>query len=206
MRFNTGNRVKNSDSTIKHPQGTLNFNCKVNVTRCVDDINALIIPKTSRRSGSNSNTALLLLLHPVHSGSTIVNFTNFITDACVVKNPFCRCRLASIDVSDDAAVAHGAGRQGTALGPEGGGQAASGMVHKNVYVGPRRGSPKAGARLRSRGSTRARPRGADPMSAPVEGIMQGDLTVHTPIHRPLRLYMIRSSTCLTETVSLPTLT
>ena len=40
-------------------------------------------------------------------------------------------------------------------------------------------------------------------SAPVEGVMQGDPTVHTPIHRPVRHYMIQSGTCLTETVSLP---
>ena len=43
-------------------------------------------------------------------------------------------------------------------------------------------------------------------SAPVEGVMQGDPTVHTPIHRPVRHYMIQSGTCLTETVSLLTLT
>ena len=42
LRLNTCVTVKNSNSTIENSQRTLNFDCEVNVTRCVDDVHAVL--------------------------------------------------------------------------------------------------------------------------------------------------------------------
>ena len=63
-------------------------------------------PETSDSSGSNSDTALALLLHPVSGGFTFVNLTNFVLRAGVKEHAFRRSSLASVHVGDDAEVAH----------------------------------------------------------------------------------------------------
>ena len=57
---------------------------EVNVSRRVNDVYAVLVvllihtcPKAGRSRRSNGNTAFLFLLHPVHGGSTIMNFTDF---------------------------------------------------------------------------------------------------------------------------------
>ena len=71
----------------------LNFDCKVNVSWSVYDINLdfsafSIFPETSCSSRSNCNTSFLLLFHPVHCSSAIVNLTNFVRNTCVIQNSF----------------------------------------------------------------------------------------------------------------------
>jgi hypothetical protein len=49
--------------------------------------------------------ALLLLLHPVHDGSALVDLAHLVGAARVVEDPLGRGRLAGIDVGHDADVA-----------------------------------------------------------------------------------------------------
>jgi hypothetical protein len=75
------------------------------VTRGVDDVDTVLVklashtlPETGSSRRSNGNTALLLLLHPVHGGSAIMHFTDFMVYASVKKDTFsCRC-LTSVNV------------------------------------------------------------------------------------------------------------
>ena len=85
LRLNTTYCTKNGASTVKHAQRALDFNSKINVTRSINDVNSMLwillihtTPEGSRRSRSNGNTSLLLLLHPVHGRGTVVHFTNFV--------------------------------------------------------------------------------------------------------------------------------
>ena len=91
--------VKNTNRAIENSQGTLNFNCEVNVAWCVDDVHAVLcrvrrcavfcaLPERGCRGGRDSNSALLLLLHVVHGCSAIVNFTDVMLFARVEQNAF----------------------------------------------------------------------------------------------------------------------
>ena len=64
-----------------------------------------VVPERSGSGGSDGDTALLFLDHPVHGCGTLVHFTDLVRLAGVEKNPFGSRRLAGIDVRHDADVA-----------------------------------------------------------------------------------------------------
>src|ERR1044072_7192703 len=67
-------------------------------------IDAVFFPETGRRSASNSDTALLLLLHPVHGRRTLVHLADLVRDGRVIKDPFRGGGLTGIDVRHDADI------------------------------------------------------------------------------------------------------
>ena len=72
----------------------------------VNDVDLGVMPEGGGRGGGNGNAALLLLLHPVHGGGTVVDLTDLVGLAGVVKDALGRRRLAGIDVGHDADVAN----------------------------------------------------------------------------------------------------
>ena len=62
-------------------------------------------PRCRRCSRRNRDSALLLLLHPVHRRCTIVHFADFVRLAGVVKDRAPSCGLAGVNVRHDAIVA-----------------------------------------------------------------------------------------------------
>jgi hypothetical protein len=71
----------------------------------VDDVDPDIPPEAGRGGGGDRDTALLLLLHPVHRRGAFVHFADLVRTSGVEQNPFCRRGLAGIDVRHDADVA-----------------------------------------------------------------------------------------------------
>ena len=47
----------------------------------VDDVYPVVVPETGRGSGSNGNTPLPFLLHPVHGGRAFMNFADLVSQA-----------------------------------------------------------------------------------------------------------------------------
>ncbi|MCU1673862.1 MAG: ribosomal protein, partial [Frankiales bacterium] len=62
------------------------------------------LPERGGRSRSDGNAAFLLLLHPVHGGSAVVNLTDLVRDAGVVQDALGGRGLAGIDVRHDPDV------------------------------------------------------------------------------------------------------
>ena len=58
--------VEDSHGAVEHTQRALNLNREVHVSGGVNDVDLVLLPETGGSSGGNGNTALLLLLHPVH--------------------------------------------------------------------------------------------------------------------------------------------
>ncbi len=111
LRLNATLSTENCNGTIKYAQGTFNLYSEVNVARSIDDVDAVRIilafgalPHCSSCSGSNGNTTLLLLNHPVHGSSAFVNFTDFVSLTGVEQNTFGGSSFTSIDVSHDADI------------------------------------------------------------------------------------------------------
>ena len=104
LRFNTGNGVEYGNRTVEHAQGTFNFNREVNVARRINDIDAVSFPETGSCRGSNGNTAFLFLFHPVHGGSTVMGFADFVVYTGIIQNTFSGRCLTGIDVSHDTDV------------------------------------------------------------------------------------------------------
>ncbi|CDJ79006.1 Hypothetical protein SMB2099_4392 [Serratia marcescens SMB2099] len=62
-------------------------------------------PEGSSRCRSDGNTTLLLLFHPVHGGSAVMNFTDFVVYTGVEQNTFGSGGFTGVDVSTDTDVA-----------------------------------------------------------------------------------------------------
>ncbi|CSH48775.1 Uncharacterised protein [Shigella sonnei] len=111
LRLNTTNCAVNHYRTIENTHGTFYFDCEVNVPRGVDDVDAMRLillshtrPECSSRSGSDGNTTFLLLLHPVHGCSAVMNFTDFMVYTGVEQNTFGSSGFTGVDVRTDTDV------------------------------------------------------------------------------------------------------
>ncbi len=105
LRLDAGDRVEHRDRTVEHAQRPLDFGGEVDVSRRIDDVDAVIAPEARRRGRRNGDAAFLLLFHPVHDGRALVDLTNLVGDARVEQDPFRGGGLAGIDVGHDADVA-----------------------------------------------------------------------------------------------------
>ena len=76
------------------------------MTWCIDDVDQVALPHTCGCSRCDRDTALLLLLHPVHGGSAIVNFTDLVVNTGVEKDALSGRGFTRVDVSHDSNVAN----------------------------------------------------------------------------------------------------
>ena len=109
LRLDACDGVENGDSTVEDAQGALYLGREVDVAWGVDDLDAValaaLLPVAGGCSGGDGNAALLLLLHPVHGRSAVVNLADLVGLAGVVEDALGRGGLAGIDVGHDADVA-----------------------------------------------------------------------------------------------------
>ena len=106
LRLDAGDGVEDGDGTVEDAQGALDLGREVNVARGVDDLDDVVLPEARGGSGGNGNAALLLLNHPVHGGGAIVDLTDLVGLAGVVKDSLGGRGLTGINVGHDADVAH----------------------------------------------------------------------------------------------------
>ena len=104
LRLHAALGAQNCHGAVEHAQRALDFHRKVHVTRSINDIDPDALPVTGGSSGGDGNTALLLLLHPVHGGSSVVGLAESVIDTGVKQDTLGCRRLACIDVSHDANI------------------------------------------------------------------------------------------------------
>ena len=104
LRLDTGDRVEHGDGTVEDAQRALHFDGEVDVARRVDDVDAVVVPHTRGRSGSDRDATLLLLGHVVHGRCAVVHFTDLVALAGVVEDALGRGGLAGVDVRHDPDV------------------------------------------------------------------------------------------------------
>ena len=116
LRLNTALGAEYANRTVQYTQGTLNLYGEVHVSRSINDIDPVLqgirlrlavlfqCPVTGGGSGSDRDTSLLLLLHPVHCRSTFMSITDLVVYAGIVENTLCQRSLAGIDMSHDTNI------------------------------------------------------------------------------------------------------
>ena len=105
LRLNAVDSVEHSDGAIEYAEGTFDFDREIHVAGSIDDINAMIFPKTGGCGCGDRDPALLFLLHPVHDRIAVVNFTHAVRFAGVKQNALGGGRLTGIDMSHDPDIA-----------------------------------------------------------------------------------------------------
>src|SRR4051812_25818948 len=93
--------IKHNTSTVQHTQGTLYFYRKVDMPRRVDNVNLVVFPIASNGRRNNGDTTLTLLGHPVRSSLALMYGTNFVLQACTVKNTFSSGSLAGVNMGNN---------------------------------------------------------------------------------------------------------
>ena len=111
LGLNAALGAHDGNRAVQHAQRTFHFHGEVHVARGVDDVDARLgelvlaaFPIAGGSRGGDGDTTLLLLLHPVHGGSTLVRLTQLVVHARVVQNTLCGRGLACIDVCHDADI------------------------------------------------------------------------------------------------------
>ena len=105
-------RTQYRDSAVEDAQAALDFDREVDMSGRVDNIDAVLLkllvhalPETGRGGRRNRDTAFLLLFHPVHDGSTIMNLTYLVRDTGIEKDALSSRRLARVNMGHDADIA-----------------------------------------------------------------------------------------------------
>ena len=105
LRLDPGDGVEERDRAVQDAEVPLHLDGEVDVPRRVEDVDAVVVPIARGRRRGDRDAALLLLLHPVHDGSALVDLAHLVSAARVVEDSLCGRRLTGIDVGDDADVA-----------------------------------------------------------------------------------------------------
>ena len=105
LRLDSGDAVEAGDRAVEDAQAALDLDGEVDVAGRVDDVDPVVVPETGGGGGRDRDSALLLLLHPVHRGGALMDLADLVGLAGIIKDSLGRRRLAGIDVGHDADVA-----------------------------------------------------------------------------------------------------
>ena len=114
LRLNASDSVEDRDSAVENAQGALDLGGEVNVAGGIDDLEAIfltalsttrVLPEARGGSCGDGNAALLLLDHPVHGSSAVVNLADLMSLASVIQDALSGGSLARVDVGHDTNVA-----------------------------------------------------------------------------------------------------
>ena len=105
LRLDAGHGVEQRDRAVQDAEAALDLDGEVDVARRVEDVDPVAVPLAGSGGGGDRDAALLLLLHPVHDGSALVDLAHLVGAARVVEDSLCGRRLTGIDVGHDADVA-----------------------------------------------------------------------------------------------------
>jgi len=104
LRFHSCHGIKNHYAAIQNTQAALDFGGKVNVARCINDVDLTISPETGHGRGRDGDPPLPFLLHPIGNGCPIVHIAHPMRAPRVKEDALSRRRLTGVDVSNDADV------------------------------------------------------------------------------------------------------
>src|SRR5208283_4180645 len=97
---------------VQHPQAALHLDGKVDVPRCVDDVDPVLgealvhpLPEAGGRRGGDGDAALLLLFHVIHDGGAVMHFTDLVRNPCIEQDALGRGGLSRVDMRRDTDVA-----------------------------------------------------------------------------------------------------
>src|SRR5690606_14177787 len=100
--------AEQKNQSVKYAQGPVYLYRKVDVTRCIDDIDVVlvstVVPEHGSSGGSDGDTTLLFLGHPVHRRSAIVYFTDLVADTSVIQDTLRGRGLPCVNMSGNTNI------------------------------------------------------------------------------------------------------
>ncbi len=104
LRFDATDGAEQRDGAVQHAKGALHFHGEIDVSRRIDDIDAIIPPETGRCGAGNGDTALFFLLHPIHGCRAVMHFTHAVQHTRIEEDALRGGGFTGIDVGHDADI------------------------------------------------------------------------------------------------------
>lgn len=99
--LNTSDTAQKKNSSVQYSEGSFNFDGKINVTWCINEIDMMILPHKMSSGRLNGDTFLFLEFHKVHSSSNRVrtfDLMNGVNFSCIEKNSFREGGFTRVDM------------------------------------------------------------------------------------------------------------
>ena len=112
LGLDAGNGVENNDATIEDAETSFHLSGEVHVSRCIYDVNLIVLPEGSGGSGGDGNAALAFLWHPVHDGGAEVYLSNLVGTAGNEEHTLGDRGLTGVNVSDESDISDPFYREG----------------------------------------------------------------------------------------------
>ena len=100
---------KHQHGAVENPKRPLDFGRKINVARCVDQVDPNIAPRKGKGGGAHRNAALFLHGQPIRQGGPLVNISQRTGRAAEKKKILGQRGLARVDVRQNTQVPDMAG-------------------------------------------------------------------------------------------------
>jgi hypothetical protein len=88
LGLNPPHSAKDAYGPVKDPEAPFYLGGEIHVPWSVDNIDLKIFPKAGGGGRGDGDPPVLLLLHPVHGGHSVVHFADFVGLTGVVEDPF----------------------------------------------------------------------------------------------------------------------
>src|SRR5699024_1502219 len=85
--------------------GHVDLDGEVDVAGRIDDVDLVVLPPAGRGGGCDRDTALLLLLHPVHRRAAVMGFADFMVDTGVIQDPLGSGGFPGVNMRHNADIA-----------------------------------------------------------------------------------------------------
>ncbi len=109
LGFYTAHSTESGNGTVEHAERTLHFDCEVDVSRGVDQVDLIFIvvifPECGGSGRGDCDASFLLLFHPVHGSGTIVNLADLVCQTGIEEDTLGSSCLAGVDVGHNADIA-----------------------------------------------------------------------------------------------------
>ncbi len=92
--------------SVENPKRPLDLDREIHMSRGIDDVNPVVLPKAGCRCGGDCYSALLFLLHPVHRCGAFMDLSDFVCASRIKQDAFRRRGLSGIDMSHDPDISY----------------------------------------------------------------------------------------------------
>jgi hypothetical protein len=104
LRLDATYSTEDRDGSVENAQRPLDLHGEVHVAGRIDNLDAMVLPEACGRGRRDSDAAFLLLNHPVHGCSAVVDLADLVRLARVEQDALGRRGLASVYVGHDPDV------------------------------------------------------------------------------------------------------
>ena len=105
LRLDACHGIEDGHGAVEHPEGAFDLHREVHVTRRVDDVDPVALPRACGGRRRDRDAALALLDHPVHLRGALVDLADLVGLAGVIQDALGRGGLPRVDVRHDPDVA-----------------------------------------------------------------------------------------------------